>query len=325
MNVHRFTARTSRDALQLVRQALGEDAVVLSTKPCPEGVEVMALGPQGLQQLARQHVTARHQETPAAPAAVAPPETSVQEDVAQLQMSTLTFQDYVRQRMQKRLAVDARAAHPASEPMPAAVSANVLRRRVTRPLVAAQPAQAVRVVASPPPHREVPVLREEITMAPPAWDAPAHLGSLPSQADLLNEMRAMKSLIEDRFGALAFMEKLQRHPRAAQLTQRLMDSGFSPHMVRHLVDGLPAEAPDDMAWASAVLERNLLTSESERKSPQAGGGGQHGRQPRHLRAGGAHWRGQDHQHRQDCRSLCRAPWRRAIGADHVGCLPHGRA
>ena len=38
MNIRRFAARTSRDALTLVRQALGDDAVVLSTKPCAEGV-----------------------------------------------------------------------------------------------------------------------------------------------------------------------------------------------------------------------------------------------------------------------------------------------
>ena len=34
MNVKRFTARTSRDALALVRQAFGDDAVVMSTRPC---------------------------------------------------------------------------------------------------------------------------------------------------------------------------------------------------------------------------------------------------------------------------------------------------
>ena len=51
MNVKRFTARTSRDALQLVRQAFGEDAVVLSTRPCAEGVEVLAMGPEGMQQI----------------------------------------------------------------------------------------------------------------------------------------------------------------------------------------------------------------------------------------------------------------------------------
>ena len=43
MNVRRFVAKTSRDALSQVKQALGDDAVVLSTKPCAEGVEVPAL------------------------------------------------------------------------------------------------------------------------------------------------------------------------------------------------------------------------------------------------------------------------------------------
>ena len=51
MNCKRFTARTSREALTLVRQAFGEDAVVLSTKPCAEGVEVLAMAPESVQQL----------------------------------------------------------------------------------------------------------------------------------------------------------------------------------------------------------------------------------------------------------------------------------
>ena len=53
MNVKRFTARSSRDALVLVRQSLGEDAVVLSTKPCAEGVEVLAMAPEGMRQIER--------------------------------------------------------------------------------------------------------------------------------------------------------------------------------------------------------------------------------------------------------------------------------
>ena len=43
MNVKRFTARTSREALKLVKTAFGSDAVVLSTRPCAEGVEVLAM------------------------------------------------------------------------------------------------------------------------------------------------------------------------------------------------------------------------------------------------------------------------------------------
>ena len=58
MNLKRFTARTSRDALALVRQAFGDDAVVMSTKPCAEGVEVLAMAPESVQQLERVGATA---------------------------------------------------------------------------------------------------------------------------------------------------------------------------------------------------------------------------------------------------------------------------
>ena len=111
MNVKRFTARTSRDALALVRQAFGDDAVVMSTRPCADGVEVLAMAPESVQQLERVGAAAPHIEAPralAAPAArsagrVEPRlDASVDQDIEALQMSTLSFQDYVRERMLKR-------------------------------------------------------------------------------------------------------------------------------------------------------------------------------------------------------------------------------
>ena len=53
MNVKRFAARTSREALALVRQAFGVDAVLLSTKPCAEGIEVLAMAPDSVAGLER--------------------------------------------------------------------------------------------------------------------------------------------------------------------------------------------------------------------------------------------------------------------------------
>ena len=64
MNARRFKARSSREALMAVRQAFGDDAVVLSTRPCAEGVEVLAMAPESLQQIER--VAAA--PSPAAPA-----------------------------------------------------------------------------------------------------------------------------------------------------------------------------------------------------------------------------------------------------------------
>ena len=80
----------------------------------------------------------------------------------------------------------------------------------------------------------------------------------------------MRGLIEQRFGALAFMEKLQRHPRQAQLAQKLLDAGFSPALIRKLVESMPADG-DENDWAAGVLERNLATGERDIALEEAGG------------------------------------------------------
>jgi flagellar biosynthesis protein FlhF len=87
---------------------------------------------------------------------------------------------------------------------------------------------------------------------------------------MMSELRSMRGLIEQRFGALAFMEKLQRQPRQAALSQRLLDCGFSPALIRRLVLGLPDDT-DEAGWAAAVLERNLATGEREPPLEDVGG------------------------------------------------------
>ena len=306
MNVKRFSARTSRDALIQVRQAFGADAVVLSTRPCDEGVEVMAMAPDGVPPYERatpEAASAVHAPPPARVSAEpAPPlpeagaDGSVEQDVAQLSMSTLSFQDYVRERMLRRrraeqqaqdqarsdaAQAEARAAERQSRPVPPAASLLRLRAQSGRaeaapPLSPAMPASMPPLSMSappasmPPPLPPVlpapPVLREAVaeSAAPAAGAAPAEV------REMLSELRAMKGLIEDRFGALAFMEKLQRQPRQAQLTQRLLDLGFSPALTRKLADSLPDDC-DETAWAAGVLERNLQSGESEAPLEDTGG------------------------------------------------------
>jgi len=91
------------------------------------------------------------------------------------------------------------------------------------------------------------------------------------QAAVMNELRSMKGLIEDRFSALAFMEQLHRNPRQSSLSQRLLESGFSPALVRKLVEHLPADAPDEVAWAQGVLSRNLQSDEASLPIEDLGG------------------------------------------------------
>jgi flagellar biosynthesis protein FlhF len=299
MNVKRFTARTSREAFALVRQAFGEDAVVLSTKPSPEGVEVLAMAPDSMAQIekvadtaprmaapagrqaaqaSRESLAARVERQNAQPAPAtgrraAAPAPEVNEDVEQMAMSTLSFQDYVRERMLKRrqaaLGQDdiGSAGHYADRPAD--------RAPAPAPRAAAPEAPARRPL---PRHDDVRDTRPEPRdFAMPTLStaaAPAHAedgATRRDQQDMMNELRSMKGLIEERFGALAFMEKLQRQPRQALLAQKLLDAGFSPGLIRKLVDALPANAADEAVWATNVLERNLHAGDAEPALEEQGG------------------------------------------------------
>jgi flagellar biosynthesis protein FlhF len=292
MNVKRFTARSSRDALTLVRQALGDDAVVLSTKPCAEGVEMLAMAPEGMAQIERM----------AAPAGVAPakPVPEVQKDVEQLSMSTLSFQDYVRERMLRRRQAAMKAEAVESAPQRGDAEMSPLQARLTARMGAPGRAQdearsaphdgasMSAPAAAPAIPRQPPVLREELRKpavadihVPSLADAPAELprgqrgiddaAATRREHDMMSELRSMKGLIEERFGALAFMEKLQRQPGQARLTQKLLDCGFSPALIRKLAASLSPEVSDEAAWAAGVLERNLMTGEAESALEDQGG------------------------------------------------------
>ncbi|MCV2351851.1 flagellar biosynthesis protein FlhF [Paucibacter sp. Y2R2-4] len=333
MNVKRFTAKTSREAMALVRRAFGDDAVVLSNKPCAEGVEVLAMAPEGMSQIERVAATAPRVAAPsrvqARPVAEAPEANAsrsfaartgqrqepsfgyadpvageVDQDVQTLAMSTLSFQDYVRERVLKRRQAElegkpdpihsAAAAEPAFEQPGVSSIAAIRQQRAQAALQAMQPRRAEAAPmpqAAAPARRAPPVLRDEIRVPAMQRDLAGlsemgqlnELADLPNrgrrdQQDMMNELRSMKGLIEERFGALAFMEKLQRQPVQARLTQKLLEIGFSPALVRKLVEGCPAEfkggpheAADENSWAANVLSRNLMTDEASPALEEQGG------------------------------------------------------
>jgi len=313
MNVKRFTARNTREAMSLVRQAFGDDAVVLSNKPCPQGVEVLAMAPEGMSQIERVAASAprvaapRSAPQPAPRAAEPQPRQaikqrlspsrqepgfshsqspSVGDDVNAMAMSTLSFQDYVRERMLKRRAAEMNG-HP--DPMMDAVSQDEMQESVASMMAARDqrarsamqtlgarraeqaPAYEPEPMPAPAPRIVPPVLRDEIRVNHAAMQSDlggfGMAGSdmpVRREQEMMSELRAMKGLIEERFGALAFMEKMQRQPTQARLTQKLLDAGFSPALSRKLVEGLPAQVTEEAegtAWAANVLSRNVATAE----------------------------------------------------------------
>lgn len=249
MNIQRFTAATSREALAKARAAFGEGTLILSNRPTEHGVEVMATAEDTLAALDQQAGGAR----PASPRLNAPsyqPAASkVEDDADQLAMSTLSFQDYVRERMARR-----RQDGGQSAPQPTLPS----------PPKAAAPQPTLQRI---PMDMETPPPRITTVRKPAA--APA--GVIPQ--NMMDELHAMKELIEDRFNTLNWLGQARQNPIQSNLMLKMIRAGYSPTLSRTILERLPEDidAAESVRWVMDVLERNLRTDANTPALHEEGG------------------------------------------------------
>jgi len=275
MNIKRFTAPTSREALAKARMAFGDGTLILSNRPTANGVEVMATAEDTLSALDGSMgsssnppllapSTARSQ--PARASQPAPKSgldrNPVEEDTEQLAMSTLSFQDYVRERMLRRrhealngpsdpptLSERSRDQEPERERMPAPV---VARHNPLRTIPMDIPPEAPRRRPEP---------------------ASAQLIQSNNQQSVMNELHAMKDLIEDRFNTLAWLGQARQNPIQSNLMLKMIRAGYSPSLARAVLERMPEDlsAGESVRWLMEVLERNLKTDLAEPPLYEQGG------------------------------------------------------
>jgi len=298
MNIKRFNAPTSREALAKARMAFGEGTLILSNRPTANGVEVVATAEDTLSSsLDAAPASMPAPLAPAQPASRAPaaapagrlqdraadmaaetrarmpsrPQQGngrevVEQDTEQLAMSTLSFQDYVRERMLRRrhealnesggapALADRVPDHPAPREhrMPAAQPVPVARHNPVRSIPMDLP--------DPPPARRT------AAAAPSLAQASAPQG-------LMNELQSMRELIEDRFNTLAWLGQAKQDPIQSNLMLKLIRAGYSPALARGILERMPEDlsAGNAVRWLMEVLERNLRTDSHARPLYEEGG------------------------------------------------------
>jgi flagellar biosynthesis protein FlhF len=269
MNIQRFIAPTSREAMNKARKTFGDSAVILSTRNTAEGFEVMAAAEESLASLA-DHANAAPTERAAAarePAAaarsLAAPQ-SVQSDTETLAMSTLSFQDYVRERMLRKRREALHGAPAVADEAPAPVE-----RRQPAPVA------APKIAAPRPEPIEVPVQRFNqpdpilarkpapirTRSSEPAWEDSQPATRFPSHDNsrMAVELSALKDMIEERFNTLAWLGSSKQNPIQSNLMLKLIRAGYSPAMSRAVLERVPAEAnaAEAVRWLMDVITRNL--------------------------------------------------------------------
>lgn len=196
MKVKKYLAATSRDALYMVKNELGDDAVILSNRQVLNGVEIMAM--------------------------------------ANSDVSTLVSD----------------------------------------------------------PHKDVPKPKEEMFF-PPSYSRPAatyikepesvihekpessKLASKASEVlakDIIDEIKAMRSTLEDQIATVAWGNFTQRNPTKMRILHTLLNAGFSPLLSRRLTDKLPENLNFEqiLKKAMSALAFNMCTADSDEMIEKGG-------------------------------------------------------
>lgn len=282
MNIKRFHAATSREALAKARMAFGEGTLILSNRPTATGVEVVATAEDMLSSI----VPEETQNTPMSLRAPAPApkptpkptpaantaaqKTPVEQDTEQLAMSTLSFQDYVRERMLRRRH---EAMHGPSDmafeqpapPLSPSLAATLGATPAPAPAVSFAAAPAVAPTFQPHIPKAAPLRTRESAPAAPVSGAQAQ--------GIVHELQAMKDLIEERFNTLAWLGQARQDPLQSNLMLKLIRAGYSPVMARACLERLPEDlsAAEAVRWLMDVLVRNLKTDADTRPLYEEGG------------------------------------------------------
>lgn len=247
MNIQRFTAPTSREALAKARLAFGEGTLILSNRPTENGVEVVATAEDALATLTQKNDAAGQKSSGGNGRGAfqhhADATSKVEDDAAELAMSTLSFQDYVRERMMRRRS-ESGASHNSLPTQPSEAPAHP---RMPTPERAIETAHAFTPPASAP-------MRKTSTPSTPSFEV---------NQGIAQELHAMKELIEDRFNALSWLGQARQNPIQANMMLKLIRAGYSPTLARTILERMPTEmdAAESVRWILDVLQRNLKTDE----------------------------------------------------------------
>ena len=285
MNVQRFHAATSREALSKARMAFGDATLILSNRQTPTGVEVVATTEDMLDSLTNNSATAARdgQLTPSA----APPrtgldrspasilarsplttltDTAVEKDVEKLAMSTLSFQDYVRERMLRRRHDALHGQDSASQPLKtAAPSAHNFNHTATHTSTRVSALGEERHANARPEQAPRPAPRDKGSNKSNNNDLNA--------SGIVSELQSMRDLIEERFNTLSWLGQAKQDPIQSNLMLKLIRSGYSPALSRSLMERMPTDltASSAIRWVMDVLERNLKTDAGNKPLHALGG------------------------------------------------------
>ncbi|MDP3539376.1 MAG: flagellar biosynthesis protein FlhF [Azonexus sp.] len=266
MNVRKFIAANARDALRKVKETLGNDAIILSNRGIPGGVEIMAVAARDMAmivptQVADSTLTERR------------PQAVDSDDDYRVSLSAARAQ--AAQPVQRH-AIPLASAPPSRPVQQAApvsrstgtVNAGIPKNGSLRNLEIGRPQQSTAAMPPPAPN-PTSAPRPQANASTPPRRAEAEVVPM----EVMDEIRSLRKMFEQHLAGFAWGEAARTAPVKTDVLRQMLDAGFSPQFSRDLLTDLPVEmdASQAMAWVKGAADRALFTIGNESDIVDRGG------------------------------------------------------
>lgn len=270
MRVKKYIGKTTREALRKMREDLGNEAMILSSKQTPNGIEMIAMDQAEVNEL----VDAGGGFASIRPEAM--PRKIVETIPAQRKPKTLRdlaeevspeTTHIVRGITPQTPAVwrptrtmtssggtnSAPNNFASIQPDPSMVTPADPMKDVARAMQQAVADQALRA------QQETQQLLQKEPLIPQMGFIQNSNVSPSADPVLLQELKNMRAMLENQMSSLAWRESMQRNPTRIACWRELHEAGFSPGFARVVAENLPENYQLEKAreWVQAVLLRNL--------------------------------------------------------------------
>ena len=203
-------------------------------------------------------------------------------------MSTVSFQDYVRQRLRDRsrgvapqepsadaparLAASAQAAvlgtqaEGLGQPLDLRGSTGGILDTIASSAAAAAAAPAAPAAPSASVAPSAPLVPSAMATPAPASQTSAilPLGAVAGTDALMAELQQLRGAIAQQFATMSWFEGVRRSPVQGRLLRTMVAAGFSLKLARTVVARLPSDfgERDASGWLEAVIARNLRCTDA---------------------------------------------------------------
>ena len=264
MNVRKFIAANARDALKKVKETLGNDAIILSNRGIPGGVEIMAVAARDMAMIVPTQVAdSTPVERRPAPAPTLDDDYRVALTSARAQVTNFS--------QPRPTPPSAPLSRPQPSAAPAArhsglVNAGIPRTGSLRNLETAKP----QTNAAPQAQAAAPARAPE---PPPVMAAPRRAEAEIIPQEVMDEIRSLRKIVEQHLAGIAWGETARSQPVKTDVMRQMLDAGFSPQFSRDILADLPTEMNEvqAMAWVKGAADRSLKTIGAEADIVDRGG------------------------------------------------------